>query len=356
MKFLERFKKKEQLLAIDIGSAYIKIAQVDISKSRPVLIKWACALTPAGAFRNHLLDKADAVGQKISDLLIKHDFERRRVALALPAPVVFTKKIKIPRLALKEVRAHVQLEASSFIPHNIDAVRLDYHIIGQSGKNQLDILVVAAKNEIINNYVNAVEAAGLELALIDVDYFALQNIFELNKPRNIQDCTALINIGARYATLTIVSKGEPICTSDIGIGTDFIKDALLTIPGFNEEGFLSIFKKQTVELEPKAELIYEQKLDYIIAECSRQLSLVWGSAAHDAELSKIYISGGASNLPDFAQKLQERCNISVEKLKVTDFFGKNHDSTLISPDDLALAGLSLGLAVRYPGDRFVGDG
>lgn len=357
MKFLERFKKKENLLGIDIGSAYIKVAQLDIGNDRPLLEKWAYVPTPQGAYRNNVLEKADQVGQKISDLLIKHDFERRRVAVALPAPVVFTKKIKIPKLAPRDIRAHVQMEAVNFIPHNIDAVRLDYHVLSAT-KNHMEVMVVAAKNDIIKNYQAAIEAAGLELAIIDIDYFVLQNIFELVSKKTKEypnEPVAILNIGARYSTLTIVEGNEPLFTSDVGVGTDLVKDALMTLPEFSDSDYLVLFNSNPDNWAPKIQLLFEQKLDQIVTECSRQISLVWGNASHDHDLRTLLISGGGSALPGIVEKFKARAKMKVELLDVPKIFDKNTSPILFSQPGFELSSLSLGLGVRYPGDRFMED-
>lgn len=353
MKFLEKFKKKEPLLGIDIGASQIKIAQFDYSVYPPKLENWGVIKTPEDAFKGNYLERPELISTKISDLVVKSGFEFRKVAFSLPSTSVFIKTINIPKINPKDIRAHIEFEAGSFIPHKIEGVALDYHIVGDSGKNQLEVMVVAAKDEIIQKYVKAIQGAGLEVGIIDVDYFALHNIFKACYPKVKKECCAVLDIGSRFSSLNVVDNGKSVCTGDIAVGTDTIISALRTIKNYEKIEVLELFVNKTITLDEKAQEVLESKIEYMVAECARQIALMWGSVMNDSEISKIYLCGGASLIPNFTELLTKKVKIECEIFKVSENIKSK--SFISTNFDEGLSVISLGLGLRYPGDRFDKD-
>src|SRR2546425_9488733 len=109
----------------------------------------------------------------------------------------------------------------------ISYVNLDYQVIDwiEDG-NKMEVLVVAVKKEIINSYTEAIRAAELEPVLVDVDYFALENMFELNYDPGEAHPVALVNIGARYSSINILKGGRSTFTGDVPVGGAEYNDAL----------------------------------------------------------------------------------------------------------------------------------
>src|SRR5690606_11466268 len=113
--------------------------------------------------------------------------------VAIPGPAVFTKKITIAYCEPKELENNIRFEAGNYIPHSVEAVHLDYQVLKVNGTSTMDVLLVAVKNEIVRSYISALEQAGLEPSIADVDYFALENMFVLNYPEEQEKTVALIN-------------------------------------------------------------------------------------------------------------------------------------------------------------------
>ena len=154
MKFGDLFNKSESLLSIDIGSSGIKLLELDITADTPVLQNVAFSPFTGEVDSNNQLSKTEKVAEQLNAQLEANGIGDKRVATAMPGPSVFTKKIKMPKTNLTELASNIQFEAGNFIPHNIEAVKLDYHLVGESGKNQYDVLVVAVKNEIVESFAD----------------------------------------------------------------------------------------------------------------------------------------------------------------------------------------------------------
>src|SRR5690606_20755143 len=137
-----------------IGSSSIKLVEIDTAQSPVKLLNVGKKDFPQDVFSNNVLTKGGVASETLSALLEANSVDDKRVITAVPGPSVFTKKIKMQNMPYGELASNIQFEASNFIPHNIDAVKLDFHIIGESGRGQLDILIVAVKSEVVDSILD----------------------------------------------------------------------------------------------------------------------------------------------------------------------------------------------------------
>ena len=226
--FASLFSKNDTqpFVSVDIGTSAIKVMSIDMNGERPKLLSVGSVPTPAGCVSNNMVTKPDVIGSCIRSALEANEIEGVRATIAIPGPSAFTKKITIAHAPLKDLDSNISFEASNYIPHNVNAVHLDYQVVATQGSSTMDVLLVAVKNEIIESYVEAVESAGLEAAIADVDYFALENMFELCYPEEKEKTLAIVNIGARYSSVSILSNGESLFSGDVGVGGRLYTDAL----------------------------------------------------------------------------------------------------------------------------------
>ena len=305
-------------------------------------------------FSNNVLSGAARVSEAIIQLTESQGISNERVAIAVPAPSVFTKKIKVPRMSLKELDANIQFEAGNFIPHNINAVRLDYHIVGDGGKNQLDVLVAAVKNEIIDSFLNAVEMAGIGVAIADVDTFAMQNMFEHNYPELTAKTIALVNMGQRYSSINICKGGDSLFCGDVAIGGKVFTDSLAEVFSLSSEDAerLKVLGDKTNPLYDAAVDIMHKNVEQVAAEFNRQLSFFWNASGSDEGIDHIFLTGGGSCAPGLLEELSDKTGIECElmdpfrAIEVPASFDAAYIKSL-SP----FIGVAVGLALREPGDR-----
>ncbi len=163
--------------------------------------------------------------------------QAKEVITAVPGPTVIVKKVILQTQPGANVDAAVLAEASHLIPDSLDNVNLDYQVIDwiEAG-NKMEVLVVAVKKDIINSYTETIRGAGLDPVVVDVDYFALENMFELNyDPPAEGRPVALVNIGARYSSINILKDGRSTFTGDVPVGGAEFTDALVRQLGVSPE-------------------------------------------------------------------------------------------------------------------------
>lgn len=350
MDFKGLFQKKELFFAVDVGASSVKVVEFDLTGGRPRLIHSSSAPLTGEVFTSNSISQSQKVADKINSILDNHNVGSKRAVVAVPGPSVFTKRIKMAKASDEELDTNVQFEAGSFIPHNINAVKLDYHVLGESTKNQLDVLVVAVKNEIIDSYLDTLGIAGVNVGIVDVDYFALQNVFELNYPEYFQSNVALVNIGARYSAINICRDGQPLFTGDISVGGRQFTEALAEGLGLSVEEAEKL-KRGKIADSPNSEAardVLKKSVEEAAIELNRQLSFFWSSTGSDEGIDKIMLCGGGSLTVGLVEELQERTGIECELL---DPFRAVERTGEASTDEERVYGIAAGLALREFGDK-----
>jgi type IV pilus assembly protein PilM len=349
------FKRKEALTAIDIGSTSIKVAEFTFGDGEPTLVNLGVRELGEEIFEGGIIAKPELVAESIGALVEQAGLGLRRVVTAASAPNVFTKRIVMPKGTPKTFSSSVRFEAANFIPHKLDAVSIDYSILGELPRNQVEVLVVAAKNDFVQSYLNCVGLAGLDTAIIDVDFFALGNTFERAYPEDMNKNVAIVNVGARYSAVTLYSAGKCVYTGDVAVGGNTFTEAIMKEKQINRKA-AEVMKRglQDTELYTEIAHVLESKLEYVVGELNRQLGLFWNAAGAGQGIEKVYITGGGSMIPGFTEELESRTQVSCSQLHPLQ--GISIGSTIdmnICDEHSASLGVVLGLAGRVPGDRGV---
>ena len=354
MSLFKFFNKKEALLSIDIGATGIKLLEFDLSSEKPLLVNLGFTPISADIFTGNTISKPEVVAEHLSALLETSGIAGKRVVTAVPAPSVITKRITMPRQSLQELSAAIQFEAANFIPHNIEAVRLDFHVLGETKQGQLEVLVVAVKNEVIESYLECLSLSGLEAAVVDVDYFAVQNMFEQIMPESLDKSVALLNVGARYSTINVCCNGASLFTADIPVGGKAFTDYLVEEMSISEEEAEGLKRSsaEAGEASPEVLELLDQKLDFVITEINRQLGFYWNASGAEEGISKIYVTGGGALVPGFLEELKEKTEIEVERLSPLSTFDRGSSLDPKSVTDLSpIMAVCAGLGLRSAGDR-----
>ena len=254
----------------------------------------------------------------------------------------------------EELSESIKWEAEQYIPFSIDDVNVDFQKLGAgAAEGQADVLLVAVKKDKINDYVNLVKEAGLEPVVMDVDAFALANMYELNYDVEA-GVTALLNIGASVMNINILKDGISIFTRDITVGGNRYTEALQRDFGLTYEDAEKVKRGEEVEGADKEQIagVMSSVTDDIVSETQRSFEF-FRSTTGSERVSRVLVSGGCARIGNFTAVLSERLEIPVEvsnPFKNIKVDPKRFDSALIS-DSAPLCAVAVGLAIRRPGDR-----
>lgn len=316
-------KKREPIAGLDIGASAIKLVQLDLAPTTPAIEALGTIPMPADAMHGNSIKDPDRVADALRALWQDTKCSCRGVSVALPGGSVFVKPIAVPRLPWSDLREQVLLEAAQYIPYDRNSIAIDFQVVRRINAETLEVLVVAAKNDILNGYLDAIERAGLSTMVVDVDYFALQNCFEYGEPDQLGKNTALVDIGARFSTLHIVRGGSSLRIGDISLGAHSIQGT-------------------------------DSGAGALLDELQQQLSLLCSSEDEEIRLDSVRLSGGGCLIKGIMEGLREGLQIPVHVL--------NPYSCLSIPAEMPATrvetsapfmSIAVGLALRCPGDYIV---
>lgn len=348
-------RRQESFLALDIGSSSVKLAAVSHGPHGPRLSALGMHALPASVIQSNVIQDALAVAEAIRELVQRTGVQARAVLTAVPGPAVIVKKVILPAQAAASMETAVYAEAAQLVPDSLDNVNLDYQVIDAlEDGDKVEILVVAVKREIINSYTDTIRAAGLEPVLVDVDYFALENAYELNyDPPDDGSPVALVNIGARYSSINILKNGRSTFTGDVPVGAAEFTDALVRQLGVTPEVAAELQRGKLaggIAADASAAVV-APVTEFIVEEIQRAIGFFW-TAATDEPLGAVMLSGGPARMPGLTAQLADRLGCTVE---VVDPFRRlamdsRIDRQLVEECGPALA-VTVGLATRRPGDK-----
>lgn len=353
--------KGKLLIGLDIGTSGIKFCQLKEGKRNFQLVNFGVALLPPETIVDGALIASNTIIETLRELFDTHRVRGREVAISVSGHSVIIRKIALPPMTQEELQESIQWEAEQYIPFDMNDVYLDVEILNaQSAEhNQMDVLLVAAKKDMVNDYVEVVREAGLQPQVVDVDCFSVQNQFEVNYELPLTETVVLINIGASVTNVNIVSRGTTTFTRDISplggnVYTEEIQKQLDV--SFEEAELL----KAGGELGADADAVVPQEVERVIhavsegvaSEIQRSLDFYTATSA-DGHISKIYISGGTAKIPSLYRIVEQKLGVPVEIInpfKNIEVDGNRFDLEYLR-DAAPMAAVATGLALRRAGDR-----
>ncbi|MBW2100378.1 MAG: type IV pilus assembly protein PilM [Deltaproteobacteria bacterium] len=349
------FGKKDHLVGLDIGSKTIKVCEIAETKNEIILKKFGSIDINPHAIQKGIVKDADHVANSIRELFKLYNINKKNVAISIGGYSVIVKTINVQTMPEEQLQETIGFEAEQYIPFDISDVNLDFQILGEheQNPNQMNVLLVAAKKEMIADYMKIVNMAGLNLCVIDVDAFALQNVYELNY--DIKDeCIALIDIGVSKTTLNILRGNSSLFIRHVSLGCAQINQKIVSRAdcSFEEAEELKCGDKpDKLSLIELKEIISSVVADWC-AEIKRAYDFFNSTNPHD-RIEKILLSGGGANIVEFQHLLSNQTSADV---KIVNPFGKFHiDYNRLDADYLKQmapqAAICMGLGIRKVDDK-----
>jgi len=234
----EMITGKKSLVGVDIGSSSLKLAQVITNSKGHYLNKFVELPLPKGVIIDGVIADSAVLSSKIKELFKNAKCASRGVITAIAGNSVIIKKITLEQMSEAELHDLIRDEAGKYLPfENMNEVSYDFQILGENSynPNQMDVIVVAAKKEMVNAYRDAVAAAGLSVEIMDVAPFVLETLYEVNYEYDDEDVVILINIGASATCINVVKGGMSVFTRDFAMAGNFITEALQQKKGITFE-------------------------------------------------------------------------------------------------------------------------
>lgn len=340
------FGRKKAVIGLDIGSGFVKVVEVDHSGDQPEVVRVAMRpLLPDAIVEGEIMDYG-LVSDAVSGLFSEIGLKNPHVVTAVGGHDVIIKKIEMDRMKESDAREVIKWEAEQHVPFDIQSVELDFQILDPDADGlQMQVLLVAAKRELVDNKVGLLQDAGVEPVVIDIDAFALHNAFEHNYPEAQDGIVALVNVGHETTNVSILEDGVPILTRDIPFGSRKIREDLQ-----RERGLTAEQAEDVVQARESAEDLggfVAASADEVAVGIERASAFLM-TREDGNSVGRIFLSGGGARIPGMAEALANRMNLETEVVNPFERVPVRPDAAQgMSIDEAApMLLLPLGLALR----------
>ncbi len=315
-------------LGVDIGSATIKVVELGVRAGQPsgpgawVLRAVGATPTPDGTVQEGRIADPQGVGRALRDLLARTGIRARQAVASVNGHVAIVREIRLPGLPPAELKQAARYEVERYLPYPIAEVTYDTFITGEvkdNGTSRLDVLVVAARTDVLNQHVEALRVAGLEPLVLDVEPFALARAMADVGSGAPEQAVIYIHIGAETTAIVIVSGGVPRVMRNVAFGGSTITQLLaerlgvepdkaeglkieMSAPGSRGSGGPDATALQEVVMAGLVDLTTEvrRSLDY------------YGGRFRGAVPERAIVTGGSALLPGLTQYLSTDLDVPVE--------------------------------------------
>jgi type IV pilus assembly protein PilM len=350
------FGKKDHLVGLDIGSSFIKVAELKVTGKGIVLHKFGMARIAPGTIVEGRIVDMDNLANDIRTLFKSHKIREKNVAISTGGHSVVIKTINISTRPEKQLHDTIYAEAEQYIPYDIGDVNVDYQILGESEISQghMSVLVVAVKKDLVADYIDLIHLAGLNPKIIDVDTFALQNAYDMLPNESQGEITLLIDIGASKTSLNILKEKVSLMMRDTVSGTNQIIEEISSQFDVTMDEAEQIVSGRTNDIVNR-ESIQEICEDVSKSWCAEITEVVntYQTSANDEKIEKIVLSGGGVFIKGFKDSLLSELDVEISIINPFEALIVNErkfpDSFITKTG--ALAPIAIGLALRRVDDK-----
>jgi type IV pilus assembly protein PilM len=342
-----------RILSLNLGSQTIGLAEFRTLSSGGLTLKsYRLREMDAAGEGMHYAQVQSVLPQMLNELQIKSG----NVNYAVPGQSVFTRFVKLPAVEEEKIEKIISFEAQQNVPFAIDEVVWDYQLVGGGADEQIQVVLVAIKSDLLDEINHAVESAGLRTSIVDVAPMALYNAFRYNYG-DLSGCSLLVDIGARTTNLLFIEPGKifsrsvPIGGSSItaAIGREFDEPMAAAESRKKRDGFVSLGGAYAEPSDPdvtRVSKIVRSTMTRLHAELMRSISHYRAQQQGSAP-TRVFLCGGSATTPYMREFFNEKLQLP------TEFFNSLRNVAVIDSLNVSelsrsahLLGELVGLALR----------
>jgi len=311
------------LVTLNIGSQTIGLAEFRVIHGRLVLLNYRFRETPLDPETGQRRDAQDALQETagvLREMMHEMHIHLADVNYAVAAQSVFVRFVKLPALDAEKIDKIIAFEAQQNVPFPIDQVVWDYQLVGGGMGEQIQVVIVAIKRDLLDEINNAVEETGLRTRILDVASMGLYNAFCYNYT-DLKGCSLLVDIGARTTNVLFIEAGR-IFSRSLPIGSSAITAAIAKEFGEsfaaaetrkNRDAFVALGGAAEPE-DPnigRLSKIVRSTMTRLHAELMRSITHYRAQQQGDRP-SRIFLCGGGAGMPNMREFFHEKFELPVE--------------------------------------------
>src|SRR5881392_364811 len=312
-----------RLITLNIGSQTIGLAEFRVIQGRLVLLNYRfreAPLDPATGQRRDAHVAVHETAAVMREMMHEMHIHRADVNYAVPAQSVFARFVKLPALDAEKIDKIIAFEAQQNVPFPMDQVVWDYQLVGGGMGEQIEVVIVAIKRDLLDEINNTVEETGLRTRIVGVASMGLYNAFCYNYT-NLNGCSLLVDIGARTTNVLFIESGR-IFLRSVPLGGSTITGAIAR--EFNEsfaaaearrkrDGFVAL-GGAAEPADPdigRVSKTVRSTMTRLHAELMRSITH-YGAQQQGKRPARIFLCGGAAGIPNMCEFFHEKFELPIE--------------------------------------------
>lgn len=345
------FFGQKKVIAIDIGTSSVKLAEMDSTRKGWMLRKFGVVSLNSGWVKEGEILEPQSVSNTIKTLIQSVKTKRKDAVTGIFGSGVIVKRISMAPIEESLIAEAIKWEAEQYIPFDVNEAAIDHHVIRHPDRGpgeNLDIILIGAKQEFVFRFIETLESADLRCSILDVSGFALANCFEANYGK-VPGLTALLNIGAGVTNLVIVEDGEVIFSRDSIVGGQTYTNELHKAMGVSipEAESLKISASMSQEVPAEVNTILTSTTEQVVDEIRNAFEFFIATGG-GGRVNKIYVTGGSIFIPKLVEEISAAVGVPFEVLN--PFQKITFDEKSLTADYVqqiqSICPVALGLAMR----------
>lgn len=324
-------------IGVDIGATQVRMAQVDMRHGRaPRLLRHGSADLKPGAVRDGMVIDESAVEEALGELWRAHRPRSSDVIIGIGSEHTYVRELTVADAPADELRSSLRYVADELLPVSAEDCVLDFQPYGRRG-TELEGLLVAAPEEVVNSLISAVEAAKLRVVGVDLNAFAL--VRALLRDERSRGTTALIDVGATLTQVVISQYLAPRLVRFVRFGGNDLTTALKQRLGLTDEQADAVKMRGPSGESAAVQAVFADHARVLVEAVSQ--SIGYHEQAGGAPVERIVLSGRASRLPGLGQYVATATSLPVSLADAT----QSLQAERLSPAEEAAMSVAVGLAV-----------
>ncbi len=307
-------QKSKAVVGVDIGTHSVKVVELAGSLSNPRVVAWGVAPLPMGAFSENAITNAELIADVLSGLLVSSGVKGTDVAIAVSSSHAITKVLGMPAdMNDLDLEEQISIEALHFIPYPIDEVNLDFEVLGPSTSNEEEneVLLVACRRTIVEDYIDLIEDLDLSLEYVDIDTYALERVYRSQNSlgSNSDEPVAIFDIGSSSSHLMVVDHERVLYSRHQNFGAAQLVKLVRKEYGVSADEAEEILNSS----QPPADFlqaVQEPFVEMLRQEVSRALQFFYSSSSH-SNIDSVVLSGACCSLAGMGGELELKLRSKV---------------------------------------------
>ena len=352
MEFFDFFSNPSKpMIGLDISSSAVKLIELSRSGDGYRVETYRVLPLPANTVVEKNIADLDALSETIESVVKRSGTKLKDTIAAVSGSSVITKEIELPAgLTELQMEMQIEVEADQYIPYPMEEVAFDFDLIGpvEDNPDLVKVLLAACRQENVEHRRQALEMAGLQPKVIDVEGFAVERAYKLMEDQLDQvgdQVVAIADIGATMFTFTVLVDGKTIYSREQLFGGKQLTEEIQRRYGLSWEEAGEAKRKGGLPEDYDSEVLAPFK-EALIQHITRSLQFFY-SSSHFNYVDQLFLAGGVSALEGLVDEVEQAIGLpaAVANPLANMQLSKSINASAIANDAPALL-LAVGLAMR----------